>query len=72
MKNKAPLLQGKGEEEVAPEALLVRFNNVPLVIDEVSLCDRPACAEVVDGKKIPRSVVAVFKRDTNETKKEKK
>jgi len=34
-----------------------------LTLDEISLVDRPANSEMVDGKKIPRAVVAIWKRD---------
>lgn len=34
-----------------------------LEVDEVSLVDRPANSEMVNGKKVPRAVVAIWKRD---------
>jgi len=36
-----------------------------LEISEVSIVDRPACSQTVDGKRIPRARVALFKRDSD-------
>ena len=41
-----------------------------LKVREVSLVDRPANSETVDGKKIPRAVVAIWKRDVDVVKAE--
>jgi hypothetical protein len=36
-----------------------------LRVNEISLVDAPACRQVVDGKKIPRATVAIWKRDSS-------